>query len=90
MISYEYLDFLRRKIMEKVIAKEIRTCKKEEKEDKWAKQVVELGSTTKQVVQKTTKKHVKTQFTTTRILATIVEVGNHFHHNFQAGFWIDP
>jgi hypothetical protein len=34
VISYEYLDFLRRKIMEKVIAKEIRTCKKEEKEDK--------------------------------------------------------
>jgi hypothetical protein len=35
--SFEYLDMLKRKTMEKVAAEEIRVCKKNEKEDKQVK-----------------------------------------------------
>jgi hypothetical protein len=34
VISYEYLDILRKNKMEKVIAEEIKACKRKEKEDK--------------------------------------------------------
>jgi hypothetical protein len=34
VISFEYLNILRRKKMEKPIAKEIRACKRKEKEDR--------------------------------------------------------
>jgi hypothetical protein len=37
--------------MEKIVAKEIRTNKRKWKENKWAKWIVELDSTTKWVVQ---------------------------------------
>jgi hypothetical protein len=46
--------------MEKVIVEEIETCKRKEKEDKWAKRVVELGSTVERVVRKTIGKHART------------------------------
>jgi hypothetical protein len=44
VISFEYLNILRRKKMEKVLAEEIRTCKRKEKEDK---QTTKMGSTIK-------------------------------------------
>jgi hypothetical protein len=34
VISFEYLNILRRKTMEKVVAEEIKTCKRKEKKDK--------------------------------------------------------
>jgi hypothetical protein len=43
MTSSEYLDILRRKSMEKVIAKEIREGKWKEKEEKWANWATKLG-----------------------------------------------
>jgi hypothetical protein len=75
--------------MEKVIAEEIKACKRKEKEDKWAKQVVEFSSTITWIVWKTIGKHVKTQFIVAWTLVVIVEVGDCCHHNFQASFQID-
>lgn len=46
--------------------------------------MAKLGSTVEQTTQKTTKKCVKAQFTTSWILAIVVEVGEPFHHDFQA------
>ncbi len=42
MISFEYLDILKRKTMEKVVIEEIRVEKRKDKEDKQVKRIVEL------------------------------------------------
>jgi hypothetical protein len=68
--------------MEKVVAEEIKTCKRKEKENKRAKQVVELGSIEKRTIQKIVEKHVRAQFTITWIPLIIVEMHDHFHHDF--------
>jgi hypothetical protein len=45
--SFEYLDIIRTKTMEKIVVEEIKTNKRKEKENRQAKQTIELGSTTK-------------------------------------------
>ncbi len=45
--------------MEKVVVEEIKVNKRKEKEDKWAKWVVELCSTIERITQKIVEKHVK-------------------------------
>ncbi len=89
MTNFEYLDILRRKTTEKTIAKEIKACKKKEKKDKWAKQIVELGSIITRAIRKTIKKHVRTQFTVTWIPTSIAKMEVCFHFNFQVSFQID-
>ncbi len=71
--------------MEKAIVAKIKTCKKKEKEDLWAKQAIELGFPTKHAPWKTTKKHARAQFTTYWTPTTVAEIGDHIHHDFQAG-----
>jgi hypothetical protein len=45
--------------MEKVVVEEIKVGKRKEKEDKWAKWTVELGSITKRITRKFAKKRVR-------------------------------
>jgi hypothetical protein len=45
--SFEYLNILRRKRMERIVVEEIRTNKRKEKKKRRAKQTTKLGSTTK-------------------------------------------
>ncbi len=89
MTNFEYVDILKRKNNGKVNCKGNQNMRKKEKEDKWAKWVVELGSIVKRAIRKTTKKHVRRQFTTTWIPTAIVKMGVYFHFNFQVNFWID-
>jgi len=63
---------------------------KKEKEDKWTKWITELGFAIDSVAQKTNKKHVSTQSSTTWSSTTIIEVGDHFHHDFKIGLWAHP
>jgi 16S rRNA C1402 N4-methylase RsmH len=44
-----------------------------------------LGSTTKQIARKIDEKRAKAQFIAASTLATIVEMGDCFHHDFQIG-----
>ncbi len=73
--------------MEKIVVEEIKTNKRKEKENRQAKQTIELGSTTKWVAQKNDEKHARTQFIAAWTPTTIVEVGECFHHDFQVGLW---
>jgi hypothetical protein len=73
--------------MEKKIVEEIRACKRKDKQDKW---VAKLGSIIEQTTWKIVEKCSKTQFIQAWILTIVVEVGDHFHHDFQIGLWIDP
>ncbi len=68
--------------MKKAIAQEIKTGKRQEKEDRQTKQVVQLGSIAKRTIQKIVEKHVKIQFTIAWIPLTIVEMRDRFHHDF--------
>lgn len=63
---------------------------KKEKEDKRTKWIVELGFVVDWVVQKTNEKHARTQFNTTWSSTTIIEVGDHFHHDFKSSLWAHP
>ncbi len=90
MINFEYQNILRIKATKKVVIKEIRTCKRKEKEDIWAKQVAKLGPPIGWTTRKTAKKHVKVQFTTAWTLIAITKVGDHFLHDFQLGLQTDP
>jgi hypothetical protein len=81
--SFEYLDILRRKTMEKVVAEEIRVGKTKDKEDRQVKGVAKLGLAPKRTTQKTIEKCVKAQVTATWTLVAIIEVDDHFHHDFQ-------
>ncbi len=59
--------------MEKVVAKEIKVCKRKGKEDRQVKWEAKLGIAREQTTQITIEKHVKAKFTTTWILAAVVE-----------------
>jgi hypothetical protein len=82
MISSEYLDILRRKLMEKVVAKEIKEGKWKEKEEKQTKWATKLGFVANWVVRKCVKKCVWTQFITILTPIVVVEVCNYFHQKF--------
>jgi len=43
VISFEYLDILRRKMVEKAATHEIKICKRKDKEDRQVKQITKLG-----------------------------------------------
>ncbi len=88
--SFEYLDILRKKTMEKVDIEEIKIGKKKDKEDKKAKQVVELGFAAERIAQKIVEKRDRTQFTTAWTPTIVAEVSDCYHHDFQACLPIDP
>jgi hypothetical protein len=46
VINSEYLDILRRKIVEKAAAYEIKVCKRKDKEDRQVKRITKLGFAT--------------------------------------------
>jgi hypothetical protein len=46
--------------MEKVVAEEIKTCKRKEKKDKWTKWIIEMGSSIEWATRKTPKKYART------------------------------
>jgi hypothetical protein len=46
VISSEYLDILRRKMVEKAATYEIKICKKKDKEDREVKRITKLGFAT--------------------------------------------
>ncbi len=87
LASFEYLNIIRKKTMEKIVVEEIRINKRKKKEKRWTKQATELGSTTKQIARKIDEKRAKAQFIAASTLATIVEMGDCFHHDFQIGGW---
>jgi hypothetical protein len=82
VINLEYLDILRRKTMEKVIAEEIREGKWKEKEEKQAKRVVELSFATNQAIRKCVKKGARAKLITTSTPTTIIKMGDCFHQEF--------
>jgi hypothetical protein len=45
--------------MEKVVVNKIKIGKRKEKEDKWDKWAIELGSTIERITRKIAKKHVR-------------------------------
>jgi hypothetical protein len=89
MISYEYLDILRRKSMEKLVAKEIKEnkWKKGEKQAKWA---TKLGCVADWIVWKCAKKCAKAKFIAILTPIVVVEVGDYFHQKFKASLHVDP
>ncbi len=76
--------------MEKEIIEEIREGKQKEKENKWAKQLIELGSIANGTTWKTIEKCIRAQFITIWSPLVVVKMGHHFHHNFQVGVRTDP
>ncbi len=87
--GYDNLDIPRIKTLEKVIVDEIKTCKREEKENKMSQTNSRIGFHNITSSSKTIGKHAKTQFVVAWTIIVIVKMGNHFHHNFQANFQID-
>jgi hypothetical protein len=73
--------------MQNAIVGEIKTCKRKEKEDKWAKQVAELGSTIEWTTWNTLEICARTQFTTTWTPTIVIQMADRFHHDFQIVFW---
>ncbi len=71
--------------MEKVLAEEIRTCKRKEKEDK---QTTKMGSTIKWITKKTLNNCGKTQFIVAWIPIIVIQMGDHFHHDFKVGLQV--
>ncbi len=90
MISFEYLDILKRKTMEKVVIEEIRVEKRKDKEYKQVKRIVELEFATTCATWKTVEKGVRAQFTIAWTLVVIAKMGDCFHHDFQTCLQIDP
>lgn len=90
MISFEYLDILKRKTMEKVVIEEIRVEKRKDKEDKQVKRIVELECATECATWKTVEKGARAQFTIAWTLAVVTEMGDYFHHDFQTCLQIVP
>jgi len=50
------------------------------------KQITKLGFVVEQIAWIFFEKHPRTQFTTTWTLVAIVEMNDHFHHDFQSKF----
>ncbi len=66
-----------------MVAKDIKTRKRNEKEDNSTKNVVKLGIVINITTTIIVEKHVKTQFIATWTLTNVKEVGDKFHPNFQ-------
>jgi len=77
--SVEYLSILRKKTMDKVVAKENKEGKRKEIKDKQAKRILELGIVVDRPTTGILEKHVKAQFTIALTSTTIKEVGDKFH-----------
>jgi hypothetical protein len=84
---------LKKKTMENATIEEITVGKKKKiikNEDKWAKQVVELGFIVEWIApRKIDEKHSRTQFITTWTSIVVVEMGEHFHRVFQTSLRVD-
>jgi hypothetical protein len=76
------LDILRRKAMEKAVAKEIKEGKQKEKEEKWTKWITKLGFVANQIARKCVEKCVKAKFIATWNPAIVVKMGDRFHQEF--------
>ncbi len=82
VIFAKYLNILRKKIIDKVVAKEIRKGKRKQKKHKQAKRVVELGTIVDKIVIIIAKKHVRAQFIAAWTPIAIKEVDDRFYRTF--------
>lgn len=62
--SYKYLDILWRKAIEKEIVEEIVEAKRNEREVKQNRKVVDAQTTIKRTIQRSNDKHARVEFTT--------------------------